>query len=47
MKLILCVLAIALGIWLAFNYPDIAQTILDYVMMGVDYIWKLIQGAFE
>ena len=47
MKLLLIVLAIALGIWLAFNYPDVAQTILDYVMMGVDYLWKLIQGALQ
>jgi hypothetical protein len=47
MKLILIIAAIAFGIWLAFNYPDKAQMVLDYVLMAKDYVWGLVQEALK
>lgn len=42
-KLIVAGLCVVLGIWLAFNHPDIASMIFEYVMMGFDRLWALIQ----
>jgi hypothetical protein len=46
-KLIIAVACIALGIWIAFNHPDIATVILNYAMMVWDWVVGLVQGALD
>ena len=46
-KMILGVLCVALGIWIAFNHPDVAQMILDKVVWGVLVAWDYVKGLLN
>lgn len=44
MKVLPALFFVALGIWLAFSYPDLAATAFGYIQEGVNWVIAFLKS---